>query len=97
MPENTPCQDACSPPDQQRGRGWLVPLGVFLFPCLVLLPHQLCVAGRYVAIGNDFLCLYYSYKAYLVDYLRHLDWPLWSPSEAAGYPFFSNPDRKSVV
>ena len=42
-------------------------------------------------LGNDFIDLYYKYKVYLLDKLIHFEIPLWSPSEAAGYPFYSNP------
>lgn len=50
---------------------------------LVLNPH--------VGIGNDFESLYYVYKVYLLDHLSHFRIPLWSPSEGAGFPFYSNP------
>jgi hypothetical protein len=63
---------------------------------LFLVTHQVAVADRFVSIGNDFRCLYYSYKVYLLDCLRHLQWPLWSPSEAAGYPFFFNPFAQTL-
>jgi hypothetical protein len=42
--------------------------------------------------GNDFNYLYYVYKVYLLDVLANEHRiPLWSPSEACGYPFYSNP------
>jgi hypothetical protein len=42
--------------------------------------------------GNDFHTLYYRFKLYLVDLLSH-GWspPVWSPTEAAGFPFRANP------
>ena len=42
-------------------------------------------------IGNDFIDLYYLPKVYLLDKLSSFDFPFWSPSEAAGYPFHSSP------
>lgn len=47
--------------------------------------------GTVRAVGNDFPFLYYAYKAYLLDCLANGHLPLWSPAEAAGFPFFSNP------
>lgn len=42
--------------------------------------------------GNDFHTLYYRFKLYLVDLLsRGLSPPVWSPTEAAGFPFRANP------
>jgi hypothetical protein len=44
-----------------------------------------------LAVGNDFDILYYAYKVYLLDLLSSCRFPLWSPSEAAGFPFYSSP------
>lgn len=42
--------------------------------------------------GNDFHTLYYRYKLYLVDLLASgRQVPVWSPTEAAGFPFRANP------
>ena len=41
-----------------------------------------------VSIGNDF-DEFYSWKPYLLTMLRHGVFPLWSPTESCGYPFFS--------
>ncbi len=41
-------------------------------------------------IANDFWYLY-NCKAYLLDKLSNFQFPLWSPSESAGMPFYSNP------
>ena len=35
--------------------------------------------------------MYYKYKIYLLDCLANFHLPLWSPSEAAGFPFYTNP------
>ncbi len=63
----------------------------FLLPFLFLLPYITPIAGHNVTLGNDFGPFYYVYKVYLLDYLSKGTFPLWSPSEAAGFPFFSNP------
>ena len=70
---------------------FLLPVLVFIWPAVYLFPYVFPIGGRYLAIGNDFTGLYGSYKFYLLDYLSHLTIPLWSPSEAAGFPFFSSP------
>ncbi|MBX7042656.1 MAG: YfhO family protein [Ignavibacteria bacterium] len=41
-------------------------------------------------IANDFWYLY-NCKVYLLDKLSNFQFPLWSPSESAGMPFYSNP------
>jgi hypothetical protein len=41
--------------------------------------------------GNDFDHLFYEYKLHLLASLSQFRFPLWSPSEAAGFPFYSNP------
>ena len=69
----------------------LVPLAIFLLPFFYFFRQVFPIGGKYVAIGNDFDILYYSYKVYLIDCLSHFHFPLWSPSEAAGFPFYANP------
>lgn len=64
---------------------------IFCWPFLFLFPYVFPIAGRFVALGNDFTPFYYVYKIYLLDSLSHNHFPLWSPSESAGYPFFSSP------
>ena len=78
-------------PTPGRLRIGLASLAVFSWPVIYLFPYVLPVNGKYLAIGNDFQILYFSYKVYLLDALSHLTLPLWSPSEAAGFPFYSNP------
>lgn len=63
----------------------------FLIPFLFLLPYVTTISGHNVSLGNDFGPFYYVYKAYLLDFLSQGIFPMWSPSEAAGFPFFSNP------
>jgi len=67
------------------------PALVVLWPFLYLFRHVLPINGEYTAIGNDFIILYYKYKLYLLDCLANYQFPLWSPSEAAGFPFYTSP------
>jgi hypothetical protein len=69
----------------------LIPLFVFLWPAIYLCRDILPIRGTYTAITNDFGGLYYCSKAYLLASLAQNHFPLWCPSEAAGFPFFSNP------
>jgi hypothetical protein len=69
----------------------LAAAAVVLWPFLYLFPYILPVGGKYLAIGNDFQILYFGYKAYLLDSLARFDVPWWSPSEAAGFPFYASP------
>jgi hypothetical protein len=64
---------------------------VFCWPFLYLFRHVLAINGQYTAIGNDFILLYYKYKVYLLACLSDFHFPLWSPAEGAGYPFYTNP------
>ena len=70
---------------------FLLPAAVFCWPLLYLFRHVLTINGQYAAIGNDFILLYYKYKVYLLACLSELHFPLWSPAEGAGYPFYTNP------
>ncbi len=66
-------------------------LFVFFWPFLYLHSFAFPVNGLHRMVGNDFLVLYFNYKVYLLDVLAGFRFPLWSPAEAAGYPFYSNP------
>ena len=66
-------------------------MAVFCWPFLYLFRHVLAINGQYTAIGNDFILLYYKYKVYLLACLSDFHFPLWSPAEGAGYPFYTNP------
>ena len=70
---------------------WLLPLAVFCWPILYLFRHIFPINGQYTAVGNDFIGLYYKYKVYLLACLADFHFPLWSPAEGAGYPFYANP------
>ena len=65
----------------------MIILLLIVWPFIFLFPYTLNLVG----FGNDFQCLYYSYKVYLLDNLVHFHIPLWSPSEGAGFPFYANP------
>jgi hypothetical protein len=70
---------------------FLLPLAVFCWPFLYLFRHVFPINGQYTAIGNDFIVLYYKYKVYLLAHLADFSFPFWSPAEAAGFPFYTNP------
>ena len=70
---------------------FLIPLVVFCWPFLYLFRHVFPINGNYSAIGNDFILLYYKYKVYLLACLADFRFPLWSPAEGAGFPFYTNP------
>lgn len=69
---------------------------VFVWPFIYLFPYIFPIDGRYLQLGNDFYPLYYVYKVYLLSLLNSLHFPLWSPSEAAGYPFLASPFTQSL-
>ena len=78
------------PPSPAGTPVWLY-LVLGAWPFLFLYPYVVTVDGLAQVIGNDFFDLYYYYKVYLLDSLSHFHLPLWSPSEAAGFPFYSSP------
>ena len=90
-------QDRATPADateSARARAFrrLLP-GILLaaWPFVYFLPVVCAGVGPCLGLANDFPFLYYDYKPYLLDGLSRLRLPLWSPSEAAGFPFYSNP------
>jgi hypothetical protein len=64
---------------------------IFLFPFLYYFRAFIPGLPFSLEIKNDFIVLYYKYKVYLLDMLASGHFPLWSPAEASGYPFYSNP------
>ncbi len=70
---------------------WLCYAIVFLWPIVYLIEFVVPLNGAYSVIGMDFPILYYSYKLYLLASLADWQIPWWSPAEAAGFPFYSNP------
>jgi hypothetical protein len=77
--------------ESYRNRFFLLIL--LIFPFIYLFPYilPLRVGDFDVAVGNDFRALYFSYKVYLLHFFSKFQIPLWSPSEACGYPLYSNP------
>ncbi|MHC4622543.1 MAG: hypothetical protein ACYS4W_01435 [Planctomycetota bacterium] len=80
-----------SPEGSPSAIRFLLPLAVFCWPLLYLFRHIYPINGQYTAIGNDFIVLYYKYKVYLLAHLADFRFPLWSPAEGAGFPFYTNP------
>ncbi len=69
----------------------LLPIFIFIWPLVYFWRQIIPIKGQYIGIGNDFKKWYYVYKIYLLDHLIHFKIPLWSPSEATGFPFYSSP------
>src|SRR5215467_2786441 len=70
---------------------FILPLIIFCWPLIYLFHQVFQINGQYTPIGNDFYLLYYLYKVYLLANLANWHFPLWSPSEAAGFPFYTSP------
>ncbi len=62
---------------------------VFIWPFLFF--REFLFSTSPYAINNDFNVLYYAYKVYLLDSVAGGHFPLWSPGEGSGFPFYSNP------
>jgi hypothetical protein len=77
--------------DEPVWRKFLIPALIFVWPFIYFFRSVFPINGKYVAINNDFDTLYYIYKVYLLDNLSNGRIPMWSPSEAAGFPFASSP------
>ncbi len=76
----------------QQGQNWLAPAACLLALAFPFIAYwRLIIPWAGYAIGNDFEILYYNYRVYLLDYLSNGHLPLWSPTEACGFPFASNP------
>ncbi|MDQ3755005.1 MAG: hypothetical protein M3371_09765, partial [Acidobacteriota bacterium] len=69
----------------------LLSAAVFVWPFVYLSNQVVPRDGHYTGIDNDFGYAFYNYKVYLLDQLSRLRFPLWSPSEGAGFPFYSDP------
>ena len=74
-----------------RLRKFVLPVVVFFWPFLYLVRFVVPINGGYRAIGNDFYGVYGKYKIYLLSCLSQGRFPLWSPSEGAGFPLYTNP------
>ncbi len=68
----------------------------FLFPILLMTPRLWIFNGLQIGVGNDFVPFSYFYKVYLLDFLAHFKIPLWSPSEAAGFPYLASPHTQTL-
>lgn len=77
--------------DRQLLAWWLAGLVVVLWPFCVYWRYVYPLDDGYRFIGNDFDYLYYNYKLYLLAALSRGYFPLWSPAEGAGFPFYSSP------
>ncbi|MDQ3021434.1 MAG: YfhO family protein [Bacteroidota bacterium] len=66
-------------------------LFVFMWPFIYCYRFIITGENFSLTIENDFKFLYYNYKVYLLDHLSNFNLPLWSPSEASGFAFYSNP------
>jgi hypothetical protein len=62
-----------------------------IWPFVFLFPYVMPWHAHYATVGNDFKPLYYNYKFYWIAAMSNGFFPHWSPSEACGFPFFSNP------
>jgi hypothetical protein len=71
----------------------LLSLGILVFLSPLLYYHRVLIPDSTfsLAINNDFIPVYYNYKVHLLDLLASGHFPLWSPAEASGYPFYSSP------
>ncbi len=67
---------------------WII---CFAFPFVYMTPRLWVFGGHQYGVGNDFVPFSYFYKVYLIDFLSHFRIPLWSPSEAAGFPYLASP------
>jgi hypothetical protein len=75
----------------QKINNWLIGAFLVIWPYIFLFPYVVPINGKYLRIGNDFYYLYYKYKLYFLALVNSAHFPLWSPSEASGFPFFSSP------
>ncbi|MCX7044325.1 MAG: hypothetical protein NTX50_02420 [Candidatus Sumerlaeota bacterium] len=66
------------------------PVVLLLWPFVYLYEYVVPVHGLFLQIGNDFGVSFYNYNFYLLSHLARFRFPMWSPSEAVGFPFFSN-------
>ena len=60
---------------------------LLIWPFVFLLP----LSSGYIAMGNDFDLIYYSYKKYIFEFWQDGQLPFWSPSEGAGFSLIYNP------
>lgn len=80
-----------APPEGARAWRFVPPVLAFAWPVLFFGDRVVPWRGTIRATGNDFQNSYYVYKAYLLDCLARFEFPLWSPAEGAGFPFYASP------
>ncbi len=71
-------------------RDWPYMLMAFLWPFVYLIRYLVPDTAYSLKIGVDVIYFHFP-KVYLLDALSNFRLPLWSPVEAAGFPFFSSP------
>lgn len=67
---------------------------VFIWPFIYCFRFVISGESFSLTISNDFYYLY-DLKVYQLDKLSNFIFPLWSPSESCGYPFYSNPHAQA--
>ena len=60
---------------------------IFFWPLIFYLP----LSSGFIAMGNDFDLIYFSYKKYIFEFWQDGELPFWSPSEGAGFSLIYNP------
>jgi len=60
---------------------------LIIWPFIFYLP----LTSGFIAMGNDFDLIYYSYKKYIFEFWQEGQIPFWSPSEGAGFTLIYNP------
>ena len=60
---------------------------ILIWPYIYLLPLTL----GFIAMGNDFDLIYFSYKRYIAEMLSEGIIPLWSPTDGNGFSLIFNP------
>ena len=66
---------------------YIILLLIILAPYIYLAP----LSFGFIAMGNDFDLIYFSYKKYLFEFLNEGIFPFWSPGESSGYTLIYNP------
>ena len=68
-------------------RSIFIILTLIVWPFIFYLPLTI----DFIAMGNDFDLIYYSYKKYIFEFWQEGQIPFWSPSEGAGFTLIYNP------
>ena len=62
-------------------------VSIFFWPLIFYIP----LSSGFIAMGNDFDLIYFSYKKYIFEFWQDGELPYWSPSEGAGFSLIYNP------